>query len=695
MQRYGGTWTDQRRFSGLKESNFVVFTMILIVPLFIVSLFLLFSCKRDSGLRIAICKTILTTGLIIAFGTELASALNGVTQVGIFSIWLIASVIVGVLLFIRLRGNRNRKPVHGTIMSPAEALRAKLHSRLVGFQIALKNDRQTAILAALILLGTFITAIFSAPNNYDSMTYHMARVSHWIQQQNVDFHETNNGRQNMYAPFAEYVILHLQLLSGSDRFANLIQWGALLLSMVAGSLIAKQFGQNTRVQVLAALIIVTIPMAIFQASSTQNDLVAGSLCLCFAVFLFRSLNHKQAVDLVFCSSALGLALLAKSTSWLFCGGIGICLCFSYLFSVDRLNTKMKVAALMMLVVAGGLSINVFHGIRNYQAYGDPLSSEGMKNFCMNQSVTPAVVYANFVRNVAVHLGTGNSAVDSKTQAALVNHLGEHANHPGSTFGDNKFKMHRIVREDCAGNLWHVLLMPTLFAAFFCVRNKFRWEVAGYVAAIIVGFGLFCMALKWQMWTSRLQLPLFLLAAPTIAIAVYRLTNGRTAVLGALVLLLGVSAWEPALKNLSKRLASSSQSIFSEPRIEHYFGASPNLASEYQAALQVAQSQGSDSIGLCLGADAIEYPLWVLAGKSARNQSPQFVPLSDHGLRKAAASPEIVIVDDMSRPQLPTDRQIDVLFESDRLSVVRIASRFAAANQSLPAVETVRRPVEIR
>lgn len=669
--------------------------MILIVPLFILGLFFLFSCNRESGLRIAFCKAVLATGLVIAFGTELASWFDAVTQTGVFAIWLIASVVVGVLLFIRLRGNGNRTLDLATIMSPADTLRAKLRRKLIGFQIVLKNDRQTAILAALILLGTFVTAICSAPNNYDSMTYHMARVSHWIQQQNVDFHETNNGRQNMYAPFAEYVILHLQLLSGSDRFANLVQWGALLLSMVAGSLIAKQFGQNTRVQVFAALIIVTIPMAIFQASSTQNDLVAGALCLCFAVFLFRILNHKQAVDLVFCSSALGLALLAKSTSWLFCGGIGICLCLGYAFSADRLNTKMKVASLMLLVVVGGFSVNVFHGIRNYQAYGDPLSSPEMKKFCMNENVTPEVVYANFVRNVAVHLGTGNSTIDKQIQAALVNHLGEQANHPGSTFGDNNFKIHRIVREDYAGNLWHVLLMPTLLVAFFCVQNKFRWEVAGYVAAIVVGFGLFCVTLKWQIWASRLQLPLFLLAAPTIAIAVYRLTNGRTAVIGALVLLLGVSAWEPTVRNMSKRLISSSQSILTKPGIEYYFVSSPNLESEYRSALQVAQSQGSDSIGLCLGADAVEYPLWVLAGKSARNQSPQFVPLSDHALRKAAASPEIVIVDDASRPHLPSDRKIDVLYESDQLSVVRIASRVAAANQPHPTAEADSRPVEIR
>ena len=668
--------------------------MILIVPLFILGLFLLFSCNRKSGLRIALCKAILATGLLIACGTELASWFNAVTQIGIFAIWLIATVVVGVLLIFRLRGLKNQNTDCAEIASPKDAVRIRLRDEFFAFWTVLSDNRLITVLTALILLGTFVTAIFSAPNNYDSMTYHMARVPHWIQQQNLDFHATNNGRQNMYTPFAEYTILHLQLLSGTDRFANLVQWGALLLSMVAGSLIARQFNQNTRVQMLAAFIIVTIPMAVAQASSTQNDLVAGALCLCFAVFLFRSLNHKQLADLVFCSSALGLALLAKSTSWLFCGGIGICLCLGYALSADRLTTKLKVAALMLLVVVGGLSINVSHGIRNYQTYGDPLSSPEMKKFCMNESVTPEIVYANFVRNVGVHLGTRSDTVNKKIQAALVGHLGEQANHPSSTFGENKFTIYRLVSEDHVGNFWHVLMMPTLLVTVFGLRKKLRWEVAGYVAAIVVGFGLFCVMLKWQVWASRLQLPLFLLAAPAVAIAAYRLTNGRTFAIGALVLLLGVSAWEPTTRNMPRKMLSTSGTIFTKSRIEHYFVSAPELETEYRSAIQVARSQGNNSIGLLLGTDAIEYPLWVLAGKSARNESPQFVPLNSHALQNAATSPEIVIVDDVSRSQLPSNRQIEVLYESDQLSVVRVASLAAAAKQSHRMAEADSRPAKM-
>ena len=39
---------------------------------------------------------------------------------------------------------------------------------------------------------------------------------------------TNKVLQLIYPPFTEYVMLHLQLLTGSDRFANMVEWLAWL-----------------------------------------------------------------------------------------------------------------------------------------------------------------------------------------------------------------------------------------------------------------------------------------------------------------------------------------------------------------------------------------------------------------------------------------------------------------------------------
>ena len=62
-----------------------------------------------------------------------------------------------------------------------------------------------------MLLTTLATALISPPNNWDSMTYHMSRVEYWIQNKAVHFFTTNNPRQNVFAPFSEFFILHFQI----------------------------------------------------------------------------------------------------------------------------------------------------------------------------------------------------------------------------------------------------------------------------------------------------------------------------------------------------------------------------------------------------------------------------------------------------------------------------------------------------
>jgi hypothetical protein len=84
----------------------------------------------------------------------------------------------------------------------------------------------------LIFVLTGLIAIVSPANTWDSMTYHMSRVVHWIQNQGLAHYPTSILRQLHQNPWAEIAILHFQILSNGDRFANLIQW----LSMIGASM---------------------------------------------------------------------------------------------------------------------------------------------------------------------------------------------------------------------------------------------------------------------------------------------------------------------------------------------------------------------------------------------------------------------------------------------------------------------------
>lgn len=134
---------------------------------------------------------------------------------------------------------------------------------------------------ALICAAVACSAIFSPPNNWDSMTYHLTRVVNWIDRGSVAHYRTNNLRQLYLGPWAEFSILHLRVLSGSDRLSALVQFAAMIGSIAGVSRIAQRIGADRRGEVFAAVCCATIPMGILQGSSTQNDYASAFWVVCF------------------------------------------------------------------------------------------------------------------------------------------------------------------------------------------------------------------------------------------------------------------------------------------------------------------------------------------------------------------------------------------------------------------------------
>jgi len=96
--------------------------------------------------------------------------------------------------------------------------------------------------SALVLVVTGVVAVVTPPNNWDVLDYHLPRQIYWMQQGGVGIFPSSDFRQIAFAPFAEYVGLHLMTLSAGDAYANMVQWGAFLLSAVAASLVARNLG---------------------------------------------------------------------------------------------------------------------------------------------------------------------------------------------------------------------------------------------------------------------------------------------------------------------------------------------------------------------------------------------------------------------------------------------------------------------
>jgi hypothetical protein len=109
-----------------------------------------------------------------------------------------------------------------------------------------------------------------------------------------------------------------------------------------------------------------------------------------------------------------------------------------------------------------------------------------------------------------------------------------------------------------------------------------------------------------------MLPLFVLSAPFIgAVAGYFLNDKTLKILCVLMVLLSVP-W--LVRNQSRRLISSKDTVFNRTREEQYFAHRKDVISEYNGAVEHIKVLGCKNIGLYVGADRWEYPLWILLNR---------------------------------------------------------------------------------
>src|SRR6266480_3257259 len=259
-----------------------------------------------------------------------------------------------------------------------------------------------AVLAGLALLLVLIltTGLASAPNNYDSMTYHLPRVMHWLQSESVAHYYTPISRQLYQPPFAEYAIAHVVSLTRTDRFAFLVQWFALLGSALGVSVIARQLGAGPLGQALGATIFVAAPMAILQGSSTQNDLVVTFWIVVAVVAVLDSARDRWLRCLLG-GGAVGLALLTKGTAWILLAPFVIWL------AVDMVR-KHRRSAIVPLAAAAliAVSLNAPHAYRNVETFGNPFGNE--QHEYVNDEFGVGVLVSNASRNAALEV-SGSAA----------------------------------------------------------------------------------------------------------------------------------------------------------------------------------------------------------------------------------------------------------------------------------------------
>lgn len=482
------------------------------------------------------------------------------------------------------------------------------------FKETIKEFPLLSIIIFVILGITYFLALVYPPNTWDSMTYHMSRVMHWMSNQSLAFYPTAIDRQLFQMPFAEIVILHLQILSGSDYYANLVQWVAYLASCFVIIQIAKEFGLCRFYQLVSVIIFLTIPMAILQASSTQNDLVVSFFILCFALYMLRLIKNFNLENVIFASLSLGLALFTKGTAWIYCAGVGVVLSIPILISSTNDIRKLILKfSLLTLTVLFALVLNFGHLARTYIYYGVPIStgSESINYFSENYSFKSISV--NITRNIFTHLSTPSENFNYIQYKFLYKIFKSDLDIKENTWPNTKFYISYKNHEDHTGNLLHILFIISALVVFLLKFKRLNHTALYYLISILFCTILYFALLKWQPWASRLHTPIFALFSPLIALTfIYFRNTNKNGLVFIFISILALYSSQYLFTGKPRDLLSFS---WLNDRDTLYFSNRQHLFESYNNIAIILSHSNISDVGICIGPDTWEYPLWTLTNNN--------------------------------------------------------------------------------
>jgi hypothetical protein len=558
--------------------------------------------------RLALIRAALAVGGYAIVGVEVLSSVHAISAGPIVALWSIGLLASAVLALARYRSDG----AGGRRWWPTLALRRPSAAWLLSAALA-------GLIGAELLL-----ALVSPPNNYDSNYYHLPKVEHWVAQRSVELYPTLMRPQVVLAPGAEYLLLHLRLMTGDDRLYNLVQWAAALGCVLVASRIAAQLGAGRLGQVLAAATVAAAPVVVLEATSTQNDLVVAAWVLCTASLVVDELRRRSGWAAVLgIGTGAGLAVVTKPTGWLALAPVLL------LWGVAQLRvSRPSMIRGVGRTAAGTLAIFVLIGvlagpylIRVDHEFGSPLGPPEQSAGLALQRHDPAAILVNALRVGASTLALPAPAVNRAVAGAVIDFA--HAIHvdpedPAITVVPQYPNPRWWPDEDHSPYpVQSALVLLVTFGVL--VAPKVPGQVRAYALMVLGTLVMYAAVLKWQPWGNRLVSTALLLGAPLVGWALPWFVGllravplTRLAVAGLAVVVAGgiADGYYAVLLGAPRPLAGA-QSVLFRDEWDVRFARLPAARQYYEWGADQVRASGARRVGIVVRGDQWEYPWWRL------------------------------------------------------------------------------------
>ncbi len=552
------------------------------------------------ALRLALVRAAVLVGAGTAVLVEALSAVRALTVPALVTAWSVALGLATVAGYLRYRRD-------GALPRPEPRL----------WYAATRAQRAIAVALAGLVLAELVIALVAPPNNWDSQTYHLPKIEHWVAQRDVAVFATQINRQVVIAPGAEYLLLQLRLLTGGDALYNLLQWCAGLGCALVASRVAGQLGGGRLAQLLTAFLVGTTPLVVLESTSTQTDLVVAAWVAAVGTLVLDELGRRTpAWSAALLGAAAGLTTLTKATGLL---AVVPLLLVWVLAQLRRAPRRALAGALLAGVVAVAVAGPFL--ARMDATYGNPLGPDSLRASTTMQRHDPPSILVNSLKIGYTALETPFGPLDRAASGgvtAVAHGLGVDPDDPLISWRGPAFPTLSWPPDEDRAAFPVQGILVLLGAAVLLVRRRGPAQL--YAAVFWVVLLLYVTAVKWQPWGNRLILFVLVLGAPLAGLWLESVLarvapRPRAAAVGAwvaagAVLLAGCAGWLAVGYGWPRRLVGSG-SVLTESHTEARFNRRPQWLADYRFAADPVRAAGARTVGLVQGVDTWEYPWWVL------------------------------------------------------------------------------------
>lgn len=539
--------------------------------------------------------------------TEGLSVFHAVRFMALFAAWVGLDIVLAVLCMIQWKQSKlSIRELYGT-----QNLRGYSYYGIL-------------ILTAIVVLTL---ALFTTPNNWDSMTYHLSRIAYWTQNRSVEHYATNCLREIASPVLAEFVNLHVYILCrGSDLFFNLLQAASYLTCTVLVGAIARKLGCDRLFRFVAMLLYMSMPIAFAEALTNQVDNFATVWLLFYVYVLLDLAGQREKLECNF-RTVSKVCTLGLCVAWGYLTKPSVCfgmVIFAVWLLIVCIVRKDKVRNLIRLVLCALPCVVL------------PLLPELLRNFVTFHSyaskatgarqligtLNPAYVFVNFVKNFTFNMPTALLKDSDLLFARFAVKAAELLNveldaevisEDGRAFGLHEPQTYGY---DTAINpivLW-AFIFCIIWAAI-CIR-KTDWKklAVGYLICASLSFCVFCAVLRWEPFVTRYMVSYLALLCPMIAFQIQERTEaeGKRKLRYGIVGVVSFLCVMELVSLMNYHLDICRYKANSRPY--GYFASRWDEMKYYCNVADEIKGKDYQTIGLyVVQGDAYQYPLWAMLG----------------------------------------------------------------------------------